>query len=40
MNLFYKSKLTATEGGILDLVNNILWAETKTDIHDEVAKMA
>lgn len=40
LNLFYKSKLTATEGTILDLVNNVLYAKTKTDIQDEVAKMA
>ncbi len=40
LNLFYKSKLTATEGGILDLVNNILWAKTKADIWNEVAKTA
>lgn len=38
LNLFYKSKLTATEGGILDLVNNILYAKTKAEIQDEVAK--
>ena len=38
LNLFYKSKLTATEGGILDLVNNILYAKTKSEIWDEVAK--
>lgn len=38
LNLFYKSKLTATEGGIIDLVNNILWAKTKAEIWDEVAK--
>ena len=40
LNLFYKSKPTATEGAILDLVNNILYAKTKTEIQDEVAKMA
>ena len=40
LNLFYKSKLTATEGGILDLVNNILYAKTKSEIWDEVAKTA
>lgn len=40
LNLFYKSKLTATEGGILDLVNNILHAKTKAEIWDEVAKTA
>ena len=40
LNLFYKSKLTATEGGILDLVNNILYAKTKAEIWDEVAKTA
>lgn len=40
LNLFYKSKLTATEGAILDLVNNVLYAKTKTEIQDEVAKMA
>lgn len=40
LNLFYKSKLTATEGGIIDLVNNILWAKTKSEIWDEVAKTA
>ena len=39
LNLFYKSKLTATEGGVLDLVNNILYAKTKAEIWDEVAKM-
>ena len=38
LNLFYKSKLTATEGAILDLVNNVLYAKTKTEIQDEVAK--
>ena len=38
LNLFYKSKLTATEGAILDLVNNILYAKTKAEIWDEVAK--
>ena len=40
LHLFYNSKLTATEGGILDLVNNILWAKTKADIWNEVAKTA
>ena len=40
LNLYYKSKLTATEGGILDLVNNILYAKTKAEIWDEVAKTA
>jgi len=40
LNLFYKSKTTATEGGILDLVNNILYAKTKSEISDEVAKTA
>lgn len=40
LNLFYKSKLTATDGGILDLVNNILYAKTKVEIWDEVAKTA
>jgi len=40
LNLYYKSKLTATEGGILDLINNILWAKTKAEIWDEVAKTA
>ena len=40
LNLFYKSKLTATEGGVLDLVNNILYAKTKAEILDEVAKTA
>lgn len=40
LNLFYKSKLTTTEGGILDLVNNILYAKTKAEIWDEVAKTA
>lgn len=39
LNLFYKSKLTATEGVILDLVNNVLYAKTKTEIQDEVAKV-
>lgn len=38
LTLFYKSKLTATEGGILGLVNNILYAKTKAEIWDEVAK--
>ena len=38
LNLYYKSKLTATEGGVLDLVNNILYAKTKAEIQDEVAK--
>ncbi len=38
LNLFYKSKLTATEGGILGLVNNILYSKTKAEILDEVAK--
>ena len=38
LNLYYKSKLTATEGGVLDLVNNILNAKTKAEIWDEVAK--
>ena len=40
LNLFYKSKTTATEGGILDLVNSILHAKTKAEIWDEVAKTA
>ena len=40
LNLYYKSKLTVTEGDILDLVNNILYAKTKTEIQDEVAKTA
>ena len=38
LNLFHKSKLTATEGGVLDLINNILYAKTKAEIRDEVNK--
>lgn len=38
LDLFHKSKLTATEGGVLDLINNILNAKTKAEIWDEVAK--
>ena len=38
LDLFYKSKLTITEGAILDLVNNILYAESKAEIQDEIAK--
>ena len=38
LGLFRKSKLTATEGGVLDLINNILNAKTKAEIWDEVAK--
>jgi hypothetical protein len=38
LNLYYKSKLTATAEGILELVNNILYAKTKSEIWDEVAK--
>lgn len=38
LDLFRKSKLTATEGGILDLVENILNAKTKAEIWDEVNK--
>lgn len=38
LNLFRKSKLTATEGGVLDLVENILNAKTKAEIWAEVAK--
>lgn len=38
LHLFYESKLTATKGRILDLVNNILWAKTKAEIGNEVAK--
>ena len=40
LDLFHKSKLTATEGGVLDLINNILNAKTKAEIWDEVAKTA
>lgn len=32
LNLFCESKLTATEGEILDLVKNILYAKTKAEI--------
>ena len=38
LSLFRKSKLTATEGGVLDLVENILNAKTKAEIWDEVDK--
>ena len=38
LNLFYKSKLTITEGEILDLINNILYAETKAEILEELTK--
>ena len=38
LNLFRKSKLTATEGGVLDLIENILNAKTKVEIWDEVNK--
>ena len=38
LDLFRKSKLTATEGGVLDLVENILNAKTKAEIWDEVNK--
>lgn len=38
LDLFRKSKLTATEGGVLDLIENILNAKTKADIWDEVNK--
>lgn len=40
LGLFRKSKLTATEGGVLDLVENILNAKTKAEIWAEVAKTA
>lgn len=38
LDLFRKSKLTATEGGVLDLVENILNAKTKAEIWNEVNK--
>ena len=38
LDLFRKSKLTATEGGVLDLIENILNAKTKAEIWDEVNK--
>ena len=38
LDLFRKSKLTATEGGVLDLIENILNAKTKAEILDEVDK--
>lgn len=40
LNLYYKSKLATTEQVVLDLVNNILYAKTKAEISDEVAKIA
>lgn len=39
LSRFYKSKLTATEGGVLDLVNNILNAKTKAEVRDELGKL-
>ena len=38
LDLFRKSKLTATEGGVLDLIENILNTKTKAEIRDEVNK--
>ena len=32
LNLFYKSKLTATEDEVLDLMNNVLYAKNKAEI--------
>ena len=40
LNLYYKSKLTATANGVLDLMNSILYAKTKSEISDEIAKTA
>lgn len=39
LNLYYKSNLTTTADEILDLVYSILYAKTKPEIQDEVAKM-
>ena len=35
LNLFYKSKLSISEGDVLDLINNILYAKTKVEIYDK-----
>ena len=35
LNLFYKSKLSISEGDVLDLINNILYAKTKAKIYDK-----
>ena len=35
LNLFYKSKLSISEGDVLDLINNILYAKTKAEIYDK-----
>jgi len=40
LNLYCNSKLTATPGGIIDFVYNILHAKTKAEIWNEVAKTA
>ena len=33
LNLFYKSKLSISEGDVLDLINNILYAKTRSEIY-------
>ena len=35
LNLFFKSKLSISEGDVLDLINNILYAKTKAEIYDK-----
>ena len=35
LNLFYKSKLSISEGDVLDLINNILYSKTKAEIYDK-----
>ena len=35
LNLFYKSKLSISEGDVLNLINNILYAKTKAEIYDK-----
>ena len=35
LNLFFKSKLSVSEGDVLDLINNILYAKTKAEIYDK-----
>ena len=33
LNLFFKSKLSVSESEVLDSVNNILYAKTKSEIY-------
>ena len=39
LNLYYKSKTTAEASKVLDAVNTILYAKTKQEVQDDVAKV-